>query len=78
MATLAIAIAPLAWAQEANPEPAYCAQYYPNADCNSIGPKTPDTPKALKRGPREVTPGPPPMLAQAARKPRQASRRRSR
>jgi hypothetical protein len=22
-------------AQEANPEPGYCAQFYPNADCNT-------------------------------------------
>ena len=29
------------WAQAANPEPGYCAQFYPNADCNSVGPATP-------------------------------------
>ena len=36
IAFLPTVIASHAWAQEANPEPAYCAQYYPNADCNSI------------------------------------------
>ena len=41
MAALAfLAVAPQAWAQAANPEPGYCAQFYPNADCNSIGPAT--------------------------------------
>jgi hypothetical protein len=48
IAILSTVIASQAWAQEANPEPAYCAQYYPNADCNSIGPKTPESPRAVR------------------------------
>jgi hypothetical protein len=48
IAILPTEIASHAWAQEANPEPAYCAQYYPNADCNSIGLKTPESPRAVR------------------------------
>ncbi|MGH6641102.1 MAG: hypothetical protein ACRED3_00250 [Bradyrhizobium sp.] len=43
-----IAVAPQAWAQAANPEPGYCAQFYPNADCNSIGPSTPSKATAVE------------------------------
>jgi hypothetical protein len=41
-ALLPLAVASQARAQEANPEPGFCAQFYPNADCNSIGPATPN------------------------------------
>lgn len=37
-AMLYAAIVSQASAWEANPEPGYCAQFFPNADCNSIGP----------------------------------------
>jgi hypothetical protein len=49
IALLSTVIAPQASPQEANPEPAYCAQYYPNADCNSIGPTTPQRPVTTGR-----------------------------
>jgi hypothetical protein len=39
------AAAPPALAQAANSEPGYCAQFYPNADCNSFGPETPGSNK---------------------------------
>ena len=47
-ALLPLAVAPQAWAQEANPEPGFCAQFYPNADCNSIGPATPNKATAVE------------------------------
>jgi hypothetical protein len=47
-ALLSLAVAPQAWAQAANPEPGYCAQFYPNADCNSIGPATPNKATAVE------------------------------
>ena len=47
-ALLSLAVAPQAWAQAANPEPGYCAQFYPNADCNSIGPATPNKGAAVE------------------------------
>lgn len=47
-ALLSLAVAPQAWAQAANPEPGYCAQFYPNADCNSIGPATPSKATAVE------------------------------
>lgn len=37
---------PQAMAQEANPEPGYCAQYYPDRDCNTIEPPQPKQPAA--------------------------------
>lgn len=49
IALLAAALAPRAWAQAANPEPGYCAQFYPDADCNSIGSPTPGAAKAVER-----------------------------
>ena len=48
LATLLVVVIPLVAAsartsaQEANSEPGYCAQFYPNADCNT----GPDAPKA--------------------------------
>ena len=47
-ALLCLAVVPQAWAQAANPEPGYCAQFYPNADCNSIGPATPNKATAVE------------------------------
>jgi hypothetical protein len=41
VAILCAAAAPPASAQAANSEPGYCAQFYPNDDCNSVGPETP-------------------------------------
>jgi hypothetical protein len=46
-------------AQEANPEPGYCAQFYPNADCNT-GPDAPNV----------TVPRPPRAAAVPKRKPR--------
>jgi hypothetical protein len=40
-AMLCIATVPPAMAWEANPEPGYCAQFYPNRDCNSLEPDPP-------------------------------------
>jgi hypothetical protein len=45
MTILCAAVAPRAWGQSANPEPGYCAQFYPNSDCNSVGPDTPGSNK---------------------------------
>ena len=42
---LLAAAAPPALAQAANSEPGYCAQFYPNSDCNSAGPETPGSNK---------------------------------
>jgi len=53
---LATVLAPRAWAQAANPEPGYCAQFYPNADCNSIGSPTQGAAKAVEREPGEALP----------------------
>jgi hypothetical protein len=48
-------------AQAANPEPGYCAQFYPNADCNSVGPATPGAARpAPEAEPEEAEPPPPP------------------
>lgn len=65
-----------ALAQAANPEPGYCAQFYPNADCNSIGPATPGAAvSAPESEPEEAEPPPPPPAPkktakkQAAKKP---------
>jgi hypothetical protein len=41
VALLSVAAAPAALAQAANSEPGFCAQFYPNDDCNSDGPPTP-------------------------------------
>ncbi|WP_375414230.1 hypothetical protein [uncultured Bradyrhizobium sp.] len=42
---LLAAATPPASAQAANTEPGYCAQFYPNSDCNSVGPATPESNK---------------------------------
>ena len=56
-------------AQAANPEPGYCAQFYPNADCNSIGPATPGAAvPAPESEPEEAEPPPPPAPKKAAKK----------
>jgi hypothetical protein len=56
-------------AQAANPEPGYCAQFYPNADCNSIGPATPGAvDPAPESKPEEAAPPPPPAVKKAAKK----------
>ena len=58
-----------AWAQAANPEPGYCAQFYPNADCNSIGPATPGAvAPAPESEPAEAAPPPPPAPKKAEKK----------
>src|SRR5262249_7915846 len=65
-----------AWAQAANPEPGYCAQFYPNADCNSVGPATPGAAVPAPESEPEEAEAPPPPPApkktakkQAAKKP---------
>jgi hypothetical protein len=58
-----------AWAQAANPEPGYCAQFYPNADCNSVGPATPGAARpAPEAEPEEAEPPPPPAPKKPAKK----------
>jgi hypothetical protein len=61
---LSIAPAPQALAQAANAEPGYCAQFYPNADCNSVGPDTPGSNKergeAIENDAAEAAPVSPP------------------
>ena len=75
IAAMAGVTAEQAWAQAANPEPGYCAQFYPNADCNSIGPATPGAAvPAPESEPEEAEPPPPPpppkkTKKQAAKKP---------
>jgi hypothetical protein len=57
VAVMAAAAASPALAQAANSEPGYCAQFYPNADCNSVGPETPgsrSTEKAAESEPGEA------------------------
>jgi hypothetical protein len=59
VAVLAATAAPPALAQAANSEPGYCAQFYPNADCNSVGPETPgsrSTEKTVESEPAEAAP----------------------
>ena len=43
VAILAVATASPALAQEVNWEPGYCAQFYPNANCQNEGPGNPYT-----------------------------------
>jgi hypothetical protein len=65
---LSVAMVAEARAQAANPEPGYCAQFYPNADCNSIGPATPQvTAPAAESKPEEAAP-PQPAPKKAAKK----------
>jgi hypothetical protein len=59
IALLQAAVAPQATAQEANPEPGYCAQYYPDRDCNTIN---------LPARPPEKTAAPEPRKTEPARK----------
>jgi dihydroorotate dehydrogenase len=70
-ALLSSAITPQAWAQAANPEPGFCAQFYPNEDCNGIGPATPGsrTPEnAAESEPSEAAPAIPPARTPVAKK----------
>jgi hypothetical protein len=63
MALLSATAATPALAQAANSEPGYCAQFYPNSDCNSIGPDTPGSNKqgeAVEDDPVEAAPVSPP------------------
>ena len=61
-------VAEQARAQAANPEPGYCAQFYPNADCNSIGPATPGAvAPAPENEPEEAAPPPPPAPKKASK-----------
>jgi hypothetical protein len=62
-AILSVTFASIASAQAANPEPGYCAQFYPNADCNSsTGPATPGSKpgEAAESDPVEAAPVSPP------------------
>jgi hypothetical protein len=67
-ALLPLAVGSQAWAQEANPEPGFCAQFYPNADCNSIGPATPNKAAAIK--PAETTAAMPAPVPTPRKKPK--------
>ena len=76
IAAMSAVMAEQALAQAANPEPGYCAQFYPNADCNSVGPATPGAAvPAPESEPEEAAPPPPPPAPkktakkQAAKKP---------
>jgi hypothetical protein len=46
-----IAVAPPARAQQVIYEPAYCAFYYPYANCQNMGPGNPSTDPNYRRGP---------------------------
>jgi hypothetical protein len=75
VALLSAAAATAALAQAANPEPGYCAQFYPNSDCNSIGPATSGSNKqdeAVDNDPVEAAPVSPP--AKPAKPKKQAHR----
>ena len=62
-------VADQARAQAANPEPGYCAQFYPNSDCNSIGPTTPGAvAPSPESEPEEAAAPPPPPPKKAAKK----------
>ncbi len=62
-------VADQARAQAANPEPGYCAQFYPNSDCNSIGPATPGAvAPSPESEPEEAAAPPPPAPKKAAKK----------
>lgn len=68
LTVLSVAMVAEARAQAANPEPGYCAQFYPNADCNSIGPATPQVAApAAESEPEEAAP-PQPAPKKAAKK----------
>jgi hypothetical protein len=60
-ALLYIATIPQALAWEANPEPGYCAQFFTNIDCNTIGPEPPNSRAVEEQAePEQVAPVPPP------------------
>jgi Na+-transporting methylmalonyl-CoA/oxaloacetate decarboxylase gamma subunit len=62
-------VADQARAQAANPEPGYCAQFYPNSDCNSIGPAMPGAvAPSPESEPEEAAAPPPPPPKKAAKK----------
>jgi hypothetical protein len=69
---LCAAAAPPAWGQSANPEPGYCAQFYPNSDCNSLGPETPGSKKmqdeAIENEANEAASASPPVKPAKPRK----------
>jgi hypothetical protein len=71
-AILSTAIAAPALAQAANSEPGYCAQFYPNSDCNSDGPETPGSNKtqgeAVENDASEAAPVSPPVKPAKPRK----------
>jgi hypothetical protein len=75
-AILSAAIAPPALAQAANSDPGFCAQFYPNSDCNSVGPETPGSNKPqgepVENNASEAAPASPP--AKPARLRKQAHR----
>jgi hypothetical protein len=66
------AAAPPALAQAANPEPGFCAQFYPNSDCNSVGPDTPGSNKTqsqpVENNASEAAPANPPAKSAKPRK----------
>jgi hypothetical protein len=69
IAAMSAVVAEQARAQAANPEPGYCAQFYPNADCNSIGPATPGAvAPAPESEPEEAAAPPPPAPKKAEKK----------
>jgi hypothetical protein len=75
MVMLSATAATPALAQAANSEPGYCAQFYPNSDCNSVGPATPGSNKqdeAIESEPVEAAPVSPP--AKPAKPKKQAHR----
>jgi len=68
---LSAAAATPASAQAANSEPGYCAQFYPNSDCNSVGPDTPGSNRqgdAVEDDPVEAAPVSPPVKPAKPRK----------
>ena len=54
MAVLTTALATAASAQEVIVEPGYCAFYYPNANCQNLGPGNPND-RNYQRGPAQAT-----------------------
>ena len=69
LTALSVAMTAEARAQAANSEPGFCAQFYPNADCNSDGPATPQaTTPAAENKPEEAAPPPLPAPKRAAKK----------
>ena len=72
---LSSALASPVMAQQVITDPGYCAQFYPNSDCNSIGPATPGGNKqdqAVEDDPVEAAPVTPP--AKPAKPKKQAHR----